>query len=70
MSTFASSLNISQPRCAGVPTPPEPQVSAPGLRRASDSSSFTVFAGTLGWPTSMVGALATGVIATRSRTGS
>ncbi len=57
-------------RCVVVPMPPEPNVNLPGLRRASEISSFNVFAGTDGWTSNTFWITAICAIGARSLAGS
>ena len=66
----ARTLNNSPARCCDVPTPADPNVSAPGCAFASATSSVTDFTGTLLLRARMLGVTHSCEIGTKSLTGS
>ncbi len=70
MSVPVSCLNISPARWIVVPEPDEAMLYLPGFAFKSAISSGTVFAGTLGWTTSMLGHTDMPAIGEKSFTGS
>ena len=64
------SLNFSPARCSDEPMPPMPMVSLSGCSLASAISALTSLAGSFGLPTSMLGTVATLVMAVKSPAGS
>ena len=56
--------------CWKLPTPAQPQINWPGFCLASAMSSFTEWAGTLGWTVSEFGPLPSFAIGVKDFTGS